>query len=153
MPSAFRIVKEQFKSDAFSGEGAYEFGGRWNSPGYRLVYASETLALACLEMLVHLDRSSLLRSYVFIEVSFSGSLVSEIEDVTELPPDWRSSLGSIELQTIGDNWIANGERGILKVPSAVIPRSYNYLINPEHEKFEDIALADPEPVGFDPRLK
>lgn len=153
MPSAFRIVKEQFKSDAFSGEGAYEFGGRWNSPGYRLVYASETLALACLEMLVHLDRSSLLRSYVFIEVSFSGSLVSEIEDVTELPPDWRSSLGSSELQTIGDNWIANGERGILKVPSAVIPRSYNYLINPEHEKFEDIALAAPEPVGFDPRLK
>ncbi|HUF03170.1 MAG TPA: RES family NAD+ phosphorylase [Aridibacter sp.] len=153
MLSCFRIVKEQFANDAFSGDGAYEFGGRWNSPGSRVVYASESLALACLEMLVHLDKASLLRSYVFIEARFDEGLVRDIESLTALPADWHHSQGSIELQSVGDEWIVSGTSAVLRVPSAVIPKSVNYLINPEHEDFKSIAFSGIAPIDFDPRLK
>lgn len=151
--SCFRVVKEQFAADPFSGDGAFEFGGRWNSPGSRVVYASESLALACLEMLVHLDKASILRSYVFIEARFEEKMVIDVEDVSPLPSDWHSAQGSIELQSIGDEWIASGSSAVLRVPSAVLPRSSNYLINPEHEKFGEIIRSDPETIGFDSRLK
>ncbi|REJ76254.1 MAG: RES domain-containing protein [Acidobacteria bacterium] len=153
MPSCFRIVKERFAYDAFSGEGAYEFGGRWNSPGFRVVYTAESLALACLEMLVHLDHSALLSSYVYVEAKFNGRLVKNVEVITTLPADWHRSQGSIELQSIGDGWIGSGKSAILKVPSAVIPNSSNYLINPAHARFADIEMSSPAPIDFDPRLK
>ncbi|QQS40220.1 MAG: RES family NAD+ phosphorylase [Acidobacteriota bacterium] len=151
--SCFRTVKEQFAADPFSGDGAYEFGGRWNSPGSRVLYASESLALACLEMLVHLDKASILRSYVFIEARFEEKMVVDVEDLSPLPADWHNAQGSIELQTIGDEWIATGSTPVLRVPSAVIPRSFNFLINPAHKEFSKVAYLGPEPIDFDPRLK
>lgn len=151
--SCFRVVKEEFAADPFSGDGAYEFGGRWNSPGSRVVYASESLALACLEILVHLDKASILRSYVFIEARFKEEMVIDVEDLSPLPSDWHNAQGSIELQSIGDEWIASGNTPVLRVPSVVIPRSFNFLINPGHEKFSKVDYLDPEAIGFDPRLK
>ncbi len=55
MPEAWRIVKEKHAASAFSGEGAAKTGGRWNSRGVPVVYASATKALAALETLVHLN--------------------------------------------------------------------------------------------------
>jgi len=51
---AWRIVKARHATTAFNGEGARLNGGRWNSPGERVVYASATKSLAALETLVHL---------------------------------------------------------------------------------------------------
>ena len=55
MGQAWRKVKEKHAATAFDGEGAWRFGGRWNSPGIRIVYTSGTKALAALESLVHLN--------------------------------------------------------------------------------------------------
>ena len=53
MPSGWRIDKP--RRNAFSGEGAKRFGGRWNSSGVAVVYLSEHQSLAALEIFVHLQ--------------------------------------------------------------------------------------------------
>jgi RES domain-containing protein len=66
MISAWRIVQERYSHQAFTGEGARLYGGRWNSPGVPMIYASQSRALAALEMLVHFDSPKLLRSYLLV---------------------------------------------------------------------------------------
>ena len=58
MIRAWRIVKTRYSADAFSGEGARLYGGRWNSPGVAMVYTAGSKSLATLEVLVHLDMIS-----------------------------------------------------------------------------------------------
>ena len=60
MVTAYRIFKSKHAARWFDGEGAFLFGGRWNSPGTRLLYASSALSLAALEMLVNLNADGLL---------------------------------------------------------------------------------------------
>ena len=55
MKKAWRLIKERHKKNAFTGEGARIAGGRWNHRGIVVVYTSETLSLAVIELFVHLD--------------------------------------------------------------------------------------------------
>jgi RES domain-containing protein len=148
---AWRIVESRHAPDAFDGEGASLFGGRWNSPGTRMIYTSSTAALAILEMLVHLNRALALPSYVLIRCDFDDALVSNI-DRSLLPANWRSYPAPPQLQAIGDEWVKSGSSAVLKVPSAVIERESNYLLNPEHQNFSRVKIYDPEPLALDLRL-
>ena len=69
MTRAWRIVREDHGYTAFDGEGAWRFGGRWNSRGTRTVYTSATLSLAALETLVHLNPPVAFK-YVAIPIEF-----------------------------------------------------------------------------------
>jgi RES domain-containing protein len=40
------------------------------------------------------------------------------------------------LQAIGEEWIKSQRTPILKVPSAIIPVEFNYILNPEHPDLE-----------------
>ncbi len=51
----WRITRKPFLTQALEGLGAKKYGGRWNSKGFAVVYTSESLELAVLEALVHLD--------------------------------------------------------------------------------------------------
>jgi RES domain-containing protein len=63
---AWRIIQRKFAKLAFRAEGARLFGGRWNSPGHPVVYTAQSLALAALEILVHVDSDKLLQDYLAI---------------------------------------------------------------------------------------
>lgn len=151
MSRAWRIVKSQFAADAFSGEGARLYGGRWNSPGIAMVYTSGSISLATLELLVHLGNTDVLPSYSICPVDFKDSLV-EILDSATLPPDWRQSPAPTSLQTIGDDWISRRSSVLLRVPSAVVETENNYLINPAHSKFKNLVIGAMEAFNLDPRL-
>jgi hypothetical protein len=77
MPVAWRIVKERHATTAFSGDGAAQAGGRWNSRGIRVVYASGSLALAALETLVHLNPPVPFR-FVTFRIEFDPGLVETL---------------------------------------------------------------------------
>jgi RES domain-containing protein len=47
----YRLHSRLFRGD--SGVGAALYGGRWNPPGVEAIYASATISLAVLEILVH----------------------------------------------------------------------------------------------------
>ncbi|MEQ9411351.1 MAG: RES family NAD+ phosphorylase [Fuerstiella sp.] len=149
---AFRIVKARLAGQAFTGEGARRYGGRWNRPGSLVVYVASTRSLAMLEMLVHLQARQLLLSYVVFPVEFDDSLVTDV-DRQSLPRDWRSSPVALEVQQIGDRWIASGVSPALRVPSVIVDSEFNYLLNPAHPKFSRITIGKKQPIIFDPRLK
>jgi RES domain-containing protein len=81
MPEAWRIVKARHAATAFSGKGAADNGGRWNSRGVAVVYASITKSLAVLESLVHLNPPVRFKSVVF-RLQFEDALVENFRSKT-----------------------------------------------------------------------
>ena len=151
MPTAWRIVQAAHATQAFDGEGARLHGGRWNSPGVKMVYTSDSPSLATLELLIQLGNPTVLPSFVLISTTFEESLVARIVPAV-LPSTWRSYPAPPELQVLGDNWIRSQSSVILEVPSAVIVHQKNYLINPEHHDFSALSKSPPQPFEFDLRL-
>lgn len=149
---AWRIVKAKHAREAFSGEGARLFGGRWNSVGVPVVYTTGTLSLAILEMLVHLNAAELLKRYVVFEVGFDERLLTAV-DVEKLSKSWRKSPAGVGTQRVGDAWVAGGKSAVLRVPSAVVPSEWNYVLNPGHRDFGGISMGAAQALRFDPRLK
>ena len=147
---AWRIVKAKHGDDAFSGEGAFRYGGRWNSPGTRLVYVSASLSLAALEMLVHLPAGAPFAFGTF-RVHFDASLVEHLE-TSALPEDWREGPPSPSTQAIGDGWTRATRLAVLAVPSAIIPEEKNFLLNPAHPDFLKVTIDTMRPFAFDRRL-
>lgn len=150
MPLAWRLVREVYAEGAFSGWGAAQAGGRWNSSGVRLVYTSHSQSLACLETLVHLNPRLQLR-YVIIRAQFSPNLIETLPE-TELPGNWRAEPPAESTQSIGDRWAKESRSAVLRVPSALVPAEANFLLNPQHPEFASIKISEPEPFAFDQRL-
>jgi RES domain-containing protein len=149
--TAWRLAKPRHVAAAFDGEGARLHGGRWNSPGSRVAYASDSIALAALEVLAHLQSTPVLQAYSLVSIRFPEESV-EVLDPAALPTRWRRFPSPPENQAIGDRWVAEGRSLILRVPSAIIPAAANFLINPAHPEFGKVVIGRPERFGFDARL-
>jgi RES domain-containing protein len=149
--TAWRLVKSRHAAAAFDGEGAQLHGGRWNSPGTRVAYASDSIALAALEVLAHLQSTAVLEAYSLATIRFPEDRVEVLEKAS-LPVRWRQFPTPPENQAIGDRWVAEGRSLILRVPSAIIPSASNVLINPSHPDFSKVVIGRPERFAFDPRL-
>ncbi len=151
MATGWRIVKSRYAAAAFDGEGARLYGGRWNSPGTRIVYTSSTISLGVLEVLVHLQKASLLSSYSLISARFDDAIVQRLAS-SMLPDGWRAYPAPSELQRIGDEWVWSQRSAVVEVPSVIVERESNYLLNPAHPDFSSVVIDEPEPFTFDERL-
>jgi RES domain-containing protein len=149
----WRLVRPRYGDpvDAFSGEGARRFGGRWNAPGRRVVYLSAHLSLAALETLAHADRRRFERDYVAFAVDVPESLVLELRD-EDLPDDWRARPTSEGARRVGDGWLAAGASVALSVPSVLVPSERNFLLDPAHPRFAEVSIRPAQPFRFDERL-
>src|SRR5580698_84984 len=116
MPRAWRITKQKYAEGAFDGEGARLYGCRWSSPGTRVVYAAESLSLAVLEVLVHLQHTPTLSAYCVFTLDFPDECVITPSSFAK---NWRIYPTSVENQQLGDGWVATGTSLVLRVPSAV----------------------------------
>ena len=150
MPTAWRLTKTKHLATAWDGEGAKRAGGRWNSVGTAVVYASANLSLALVEILVHIT-SDALPAYTAVPVEFDESLVTALA-AKELPPNWKESPAPSSTQALGDAWVMAGRSVALRVPSVVVPVESNYLLNPKHIDFARVRIGSPMPFPFDPRL-
>lgn len=151
MLQAWRIVKRRHADKAFDGEGARLYGGRWNSPGVPVVYLAESRALAALEILAGLQSRESLQAYVLIKVRFEKKLVEQLP-LDSLPGKWRTSPPQPDTQALGDLWVREARSAVLRVPSAVIPDEFNFLLNPAHPEFVTIEVSKPISFDLDPRL-
>jgi RES domain-containing protein len=151
--TAWRIVKARHAANAFDGEGARRYGGRWNSIGTPMVYTSDYLATAVLELIVNMiDYSAVFKKYNRIAVEIPSRLITEL-DLEKLPVNWQDSPPPATTRMMGDNWIRDQVSAVLKAPSAILPQHYSYLINPHHPDFSKIKIDKPRPFKFDPRLR
>jgi RES domain-containing protein len=148
---AWRIVNARNAAAAFSGDGSRRSGGRWNSRGNRAVYLADSLALATLEIMVHGVSYETFQNYVCISATIPKNLIREVDEKS-LPKNWRDDLPPPELRALGDRWLNEQETAALKVPSAVIPVEFNYVLNPLHKDFKKIEIAEPLSFPFDKRM-
>lgn len=152
MIPAFRLCKTKHLATAFTGEGARIAGGRWNSPGVAVVYASSSLSLATLEVLVHLDDpEAFARMFSWFALEIPDGLI-EVLDESKLPPGWCADETIAATQVIGDAWVRSQRTAVLAVPSVVTPGERNYLLNPAHSRISEIRIASSQPFRPDPRL-
>jgi RES domain-containing protein len=148
----WRIVKQKHASTAFSGEGARIFEGRWNSAGVRMVYCSENLALAALEIFVHTRPVTMRDKFRAFHVSWDTAIMV-IVDLKKLPKGWNAQLPSAASKSIGDEWIKSGRSAVLALPSALVPLEKTFLLNPKHPDFRKIKIKDAGNFVLDPRLR
>jgi RES domain-containing protein len=148
----WRIVPKRRYSQAFTGEGARLYGGRWNPRGVRVVYTSATLSLAALEYFVHVSKETRPEDLVSISLEIPKNLRIERFSESTLSSNWRVYPATDELKEIGKKWIKSGATAVLAVPSAVIPQELNYLINPDHPDFKKMKISKPTPFNLDERM-
>jgi RES domain-containing protein len=149
---AWRLDKAKHAKDAFTGEGARLVSGRWHHLGIPLVYVSESLALAVLEKFVHLGFDSAHIKLVYFKIEIPDTIPVSKPRTVDLPHDWTAEPPRDSTKDIGTNWARRAETAALRVPSVLVPKSWNYLLNPAHRDFEKIRVSDPMPFIFDARM-
>lgn len=151
----FRIEREKYLESTLKGIGAaLSEGFRWNSRNTFLVYTSASRALATLEIAVHLDLAEdLPQDRFYVEIEIPDSVEIQALRREDLPENWDSKPPGLETQFIGDDFVSQGSAAVLKVPSAIVPYEYNYLINPNHRDAARISVISVNPLSFDPRIR
>jgi RES domain-containing protein len=137
---------------AFDGEGARRYGSRWTRKGLPVVFASATLSLAALERFVHSDPGLEPLDLVAIAVDIDPRIAITRVDRDDLPAGWRSYPAPPPLSVIGERWLRSAGTAVLSVPSVVIPRERNFILNPVHADFATLMTPIVEPFSFDPRM-
>ena len=147
----YRLSSEKYKAD-LSGKGAEISGGRWNSKGVAILYTSESRALCTTEIAVHSPLGIIPANYWIVMIEFPDGVDFLEPDPAAFPTDWNTFPHPHATQLIGDNFIANGKYLVMKVPSAVVPGDFNYLINPKHKLNSQVKIVKTEVFEFDKRL-
>lgn len=146
----FRISKEEFSKSLTSSGNA----NRWNLKGQYVIYAGSSRSLSSLELVVHKGavKPTFIYKVMVISIADEDYLIKQIK-TNELPLNWRSIGAYSDLQIIGSNWYNNRESLILKIPSAIIPLEFNYIINTIHPEFSNkVTLVRKEEYFWDSRL-
>ena len=133
------------------GWGGRKFSSRWTSLGRRVVYFAESPTAALVETLVHLevDSEDTPDFYTLLKMFIPDGLAIQSLD----PPagsEWKLNLTLT--RRLGDAWLAGRETALARVPSAIAPETWNYLLNPEHPDAKKIEIAAVIKERFDNRL-
>lgn len=147
---AWRLDSAQYSTAWDSGEGAFLYGGRWNSRGVRAVYCSIDPATAILEVAVHKGFEALDRvAHVLTALTITQPL--HVHVIESLPdPRWsRSGIPSSDQQAYGDALLARHE--LVVIPSAVSTHSWNLIFVAAKAK-EAYVVRSQESFVLDPRL-
>lgn len=150
MTPSTRITLKEFSDKLF----APGFKGRWNEDGQFVIYTASSRSLACLENLVHRNQIPAEPVFVTMVIQLPDELPIQAISLEDLPEDWLRYPGDDcpPCLQAGSEWYNEKKFPILKVPSAVIPYEWNYVLNTRHKGFAKISLIKEEPFYFDERL-
>lgn len=151
MIKLFRISTSEYIND-ITGMGARIYGGRWNHTGYPAVYTSGSRSLAALEFLVHVPMALAPENLSIVEINILENIERESINESQLPSNWRDYPAPEQLANIGTNWIKLKSSLLLDIPSAVVVKEVNTLINPLHPDIKFVDLINIEKFSFDSRL-
>ena len=147
----YRLTLPKCRDSALSGEGALRVGGRWTPAGFPAVYASSSIALAALETLVHAP-SPVTPPHWVTMIDMGDSMPITTIGADSLPDDWRYTPAPPALRAMGKAWLHADETAILRVPSAIVPPEWNYILNPLHTAFGQLTIHESGPFEIDIRL-
>lgn len=144
----FRITKKKYADKLF----APGVAGRWNEKGEEVIYTASSRSLACLENMVHKSGRGGTLTYRTMVIYIPDTLAIEQVNLQDLPDNWNQIQLCKECQQKGSEWYNSKKTAVLKVPSAVIPDEFNFVLNSWHPEFRQIKLVDSLPFIFDRRL-
>jgi RES domain-containing protein len=110
------------------------------------------VALAALEVLVHVDPLTAPTELRLLAFELPDDLTTEILELVSLPDGWHSVPAPTALQSLGSSWLTSGRTAALNVPSAVINGERNVLLNPRHPEMQRVGILSDEAFSFDTRL-
>lgn len=142
----YRCCHQKWARD-LSGTGSYLHGGRWNTPGTRMVYTAENNVLAAFEIALRIPLDQITKHYVMVPLEIPGEPEAHHP---KLPAGWNTDTKTT--RALGDSFISEGKFLLMKVPSALISDAFNFLVNPGHDAAKKIVVQEPRPILFDKRL-
>lgn len=128
----YRIVHHLYSNNL----NASGLKGRWNSAGKEVIYAAESIPLAFLENLVRRQGVGFNKDFKTMIIDIPASIKVATIELVDLPVGWRNFNNYAACQTLGDEWYNKAKNLVLKVPSAVLPEAYNYVINTSLPEFK-----------------
>jgi RES domain-containing protein len=116
------------------------------------VYCAPNPATALLEVLVHaeIDVEDIPVTFRYLEIEAPDSVLVETIDSNALGVAWQVDLETT--RRAGDDWLRSGRTALLRVPSVIVPKTCNILINPEHPESAQIRIVRVHAQGIDGRL-
>ena len=136
---------------SLTGEGGLRYSARWHTAGRPIVYLAASPAGAMVEVLVHLEleEDELPPGYTLLRIEAPASL--SIEDIrVPAKEDWKTNLSLS--QSLGDGWLKGAKTALARVPSAILPNTFNYVLNPLHRDAKKIRIIEATMATFDQSL-
>jgi RES domain-containing protein len=133
-----------------NGVGGMRFSARWNIAGTPMVYLADSAASALLETCVHTSADRVPATYTLLKVIAPETLVEEVA-LSNLPQDWVNQLPVT--QSLGAEWLKSGRSALLRVPSVLVPETWNVMFNPLHPDGALFRIERHYDYPFDLRLK
>jgi RES domain-containing protein len=133
------------------GLGGLRAPGRWHERGLPVVYLAETPAGALLEACVHTAANDVPPSYTLLQVSFPATIKIDAVDPKSLPRDWTENMEVT--RALGSEWLRSARSALLRTPSAIVPATYNVLLNPVHPDAKQVRVTRFVKYPFDVRIK
>jgi RES domain-containing protein len=137
---------------SLAGDGSLRTPGRWHTRGRRVVYCAQSPAAALLEILVHfeIDIQDLPVRYRLLKIEAPDDVQVERVPVDRLPTEWPERTDVT--RALGDGWLTTGSTALLNVPSAIVPETFNVLLNPTHKDAKRIVIVQAGEHAIDRRL-
>ena len=138
--------------DDLRGTGGLRHAGRWHNRGIPVIYCAEHPALALLETLVHFELApdEVPDQFKLLQIEVSDTAARSNLDLSVLDPGWQADLTLT--RAIGDEWLAGASSLMLRVPSAIVPESFNFLVNPRHRQARTMRIRRVIEHPYDTRL-
>lgn len=124
--------------------------GRWHHAGQPVVYLAKSPAAALLEVCVHTSANDVPPEFTLLKIE-APATQAEVIKIADLPSDWQSRLEVT--RDLGTAWLKKKETALLQVPSAIVPETANFLLNPAHADAKKFQVTEVFSYPFDARLK
>ena len=133
-----------------TGIGGLRASGRWHYPGQPVVYLSENPAAALLEVCVHTAANDIPADFTLLRIDGPELNMPTIAQ-TDLPENWQA-LPDVT-RKLGTDWLRKNVAVLLRIPSAIVPQTNNFLFNPLHPAASQFQIAKALTYPFDNRIK
>ncbi len=145
----YRIVHKLFSKKLL----ASGMEGRWNSAGKKVIYSAESIPLAFLENMIRRQGVGFNDDFKIMILEIPLKQAITILDVSLLKDNWRDMNNYATCQTLGNAWFDAGKTLVLKVPSAVLPEAFNYVMNATHADFKLVKIVAVTDLVPDKRIE
>jgi RES domain-containing protein len=137
--------------DSLSGMGGLRVSARWHTAGHKIVYLADSPPGSLIEVLVNLkvNANDWPTSYMLLRID--GPANVEIESLSgPEAADWPADTSIT--RKLGDEWLHSGRSVLARVPSAIMPSTWNVLFNPDHRDANLFRIVNKVPADYDQRF-